>query len=135
MNPLLADHHRRDIIVGDPGDGHLIRLYATAQPDGAVKLVRFRIARIVGIREGQPVFAFSDMDGSRTLDPDRAAHLATGVVRWDGVTTLSIEAVVDSKDTMWKLLAAVEHARRECAEEMGAAFMDRFEYGKEKRRG
>ena len=108
-NPLLADPHRRDVVIGD----YLIRLFATAQLDGAVKLVKFRAARIFGADAGQRIYQRDDRE--QTFSPDEAAILASGSVRWDGVT-------------------AVEQARRECAEQMGGAYMDRFEYGREKKR-
>ena len=131
-NPLLADPHRRDVIIGDgPGD-YLIRLFAMTQMDGGVKLVKFRVARIFGADAGQRIYQRDDRE--QTFSPDEAAILASGSVRWDGVTALSVETIVDSKEAMWQLLAAVEQARRECAEQMGGAYMDRFEYGREKKR-
>lgn len=141
MNPLLAAPHRRDAFIGSPDPDYLIRLYAMEQHDGAIKLVQWRIARVMGGEDEaprRPMFLRAtppDAQNRLTFDPDEAAYLATGSVRWDGVTTIGVEVVVDSKESLWQLLAAIEQARRECAIEMGSAYMDRFEYGKEKRRG
>lgn len=133
MNHLLSDPHRRDVIMGQRDDEYLIRLFATAQPDGQVKLVRYRLVRIARTEvDGRRVLVRDDHEP--TFSPDEAAVIASGSVRFDGVTTLHVEAVVDSKEAVWRLLAAVEHGRRECAVEMGSAYMDRFEYGMEKKR-
>jgi hypothetical protein len=110
VNALLVAPHRRDaFMVGREDEApHRPLLVRVNPPDAQSRL---------------------------TFDPDEAEYLATGSVRWDGLTTIGVETAVDSKDALWQLLAAIEQARRECAEEMGSAYMDRFEYGKEKRRG
>lgn len=139
MNPLLLFPHRRDVILGDAGDEWLVRLHGAPNPDGDLRLVQFRVSRVVAREaDGRPVFlarVTAPGPRSRTFDAAEAEVVATGSVQWDGITTLAVEAVVDSKAALWGLLAALEQARREAAEEMGAVYMDRFEYGKEKRRG
>lgn len=76
--------------------------------------------------------AGSTSNRDSTTDPNEAAAECEGFVKWDGCTQFTVDAHVDSKESLWKLLAAIESARRECALEMGSAYMDRFEYGKEK---
>jgi hypothetical protein len=118
MNPLLSAPHRRDVILGDEGNEWLIRLFALEDA------------------ERRPAFLCKGGGPHpTTYEPGEAAVHATCSVRHDGLTSVHVDTVIDSKKTLWGLLAAIEQARREAALEMGSAYMDRFEYGKEKRRG
>lgn len=136
MNPLLAAPHRRDVIIGDAGDEWLIRLFAL-EVDDAIRDVRATVSPVMRRDEiGRPVFLCTGGGPHpTTYEPAEAAVHATCSVRHDGLTSVHVDTVVDSKKTLWGLLAAIEQARREAALEMGSAYMDRFEYGKEKRRG
>lgn len=149
MNPLLSAPHRRDVIIGEPGNEWLIRLFGKERgPDasGAIRPgyddvlrdVRYTIAAVVSREpDGHPVFVRQGAAAPRvlTFEASEAHVLATCSLRHDGITTVHVECVVDSKAMLWGLLAALEQARREAALEMGSAYMDRFEYGRETRRG
>jgi hypothetical protein len=135
MNPLLSAPHRRDVILGDEGNEWLIRLFGL-EDDETIRDVRVTVSAVPSRDETRrPVFSRVGLTADPTYDPAEAFTLATLSVRHDGITTLQVTAVVGDKKTFWGLLAAIEQARREAALEMGSAYMDRFEYGKEKRRG
>jgi hypothetical protein len=136
MNPLLSAPHRRDVILGDEGNEWLIRLFAL-EGDDTIRDVRYTISPVIR-RDAERRPAFLCKGGGphpTTYEPGEAAVHATCSVRHDGLTSVHVDTVIDSKKTLWGLLAAIEQARREAALEMGSAYMDRFEYGKEKRRG
>lgn len=135
MNALLAAPHRRDVIIGEPGNEWLIRLYAL-EADDAIRDVRVTVSAVPRRDEiRRPVFSRVGLFVDPTYDPAEAFVIVEMSVRHDGLTTVHVDTVIDSKRTLWGLLAAIEQARREAALEMGGAYMDRFEYGKEKRRG
>jgi hypothetical protein len=135
MNALLSAPHRRDVIIGDDGSEWLVRLFA-AEVDGAIRDVRVTIASVVYRDETRrPVFTAAHLAVDPTYDPASAFVIAQLSVRHDGITTVQMAATVGDKRTLWGLLAALEQGRREAALEMGSSYLDRFEYGKEKRRG
>ena len=135
MNALLTAPHRRDVIIGDEGNEWLIRLFAQ-EVDDVIRDVRVTVHIVTRRDENRrPVFICKGGPYPTTYEPNEAASMVSLSVRHDGITTVNVEAVIDSKTTLWGLLAAVEQARREAALEMGSAYMDRFEYGREKKRG
>lgn len=127
MNPLLDAPHRRDVIIGEDGSEWLIRLFAL-ETDGVIRDVRYTISRVVHREpDRRPVFLDRTYDRRKpvmTYEPADATIAATCSLRHDGITTVNVEAVVDSKAMLWGLLAALEQARREAALEMGSAYME-----------